>query len=215
MLGRGSCRGCVVFTLASLTSFGFAPGCRKTAELLDPNQGSPCALSAEPDGPRPVGSALPRVGITWIDPRGLKRVPPTSPKRRASYVVPRAAGDKEDGDLAVFHSRLERRSDIDATIDCWVMQFSGTDAADVKRSEREANGLHLYTVEIKHGIFDARQTPTDSSAPKKDYALEGAIVQGPGGAYLFELIGPAYTVAVDRSAFMTLLDSMRIVRADH
>ena len=215
MLPRLSFRGCVVFTLASLASFGFALGCRKTPGHQGPSQVAPCTLSVDSDAPSPIRSALPRIGITWIDPPELKRAPSASPKRRATYVVPHAAGDTEDGDLAVFHARPDRRGDIDATIDCWVTQFSGAAPADVKRSSREANGLHFYTVEIKHGTFDARQTSTGSSTTKKDYAFDGAIVQGPGGAYLFELTGPEHTVAERHSAFAALLDSMHIVRADH
>ena len=33
--------------------------------------------------------------ITWLDPPAFKRVPPSNPMRKASYVVPRAAGDSD------------------------------------------------------------------------------------------------------------------------
>jgi hypothetical protein len=182
-------RGRAVFALASLMSFAFA--CRKT-----------------PAPPRPSASPSPRVGITWVDPPGLHRVPPADPTQRARYLVPRAAGDPEDGELAVFHFDPGQGDGIDANMNRWVASFTGVDPGHVKRVEREANGLRLHTVEIARGTFEGAQT-------KKDYALEGASVEGPGGAYLFKMTGPAPTIAARRPAFLQLLDSMHIVRADH
>jgi hypothetical protein len=206
---RGGCAG---YALASLTILGLALGCRKVPERPDPNEGASSARS-KPEASTESASPSPRVGITWVDPPGLHRVPRLSPRQSASYVVPRAAGDTEQGVLAVFHFSPEQCSGIDATIDQWVKQFSGVGSGGVKRADREANGLHLRTVEIQHGVFDVG--PTGASAPKKDYALEGAVAEGPGGAYLFEMTGPAHTIAAGRSTFLQLFNSVHIVRADH
>jgi hypothetical protein len=135
--------------------------------------------------------------------------------QRARYLIPRAAGETEDGELAVFHFGPGQGGGIDANIDRWVKQFSGVGSGGVKRAVREANGLHLHTVEIRRGTFDAEKTSIGSSGSKKGYALEGAIVEGPSGSYLFEMTGPAHTIAAGRAAFIQLLDSVHIVRADH
>jgi hypothetical protein len=214
MLGRFVCRGCAVFALASLTSLGLALGCRRMPEPPGPNEDAPRAPGPKPEVSAPSASPLPRVGITWVDPPGLHRVPPTSPTERASYAIPRAAGDTEDGALAVFHVGPGQGDGVDANIERWVKPFSGVAPADVKRVDREANGLHLHTIEIRRGTFDAGPS-MGSSRPKKNYALEGAIVEGPSGAYLFKMIGPAHTIAAGRPAFVQLLDSVHIVRADH
>jgi hypothetical protein len=215
MRGRFVGGGRAVVVLASLTSLGFGFGCRRALEPSGPNEGAPTALSPKPAASPPGASPPPRVGITWVDPPGLHRVPRTSPTQSASYVVPRAAGDVADGALAVFHFGPEQRSGIDATLDRWVEQFSGVAPGAVKRAFREANGLHLYTVEIRHGAFDAGPTSRGSSALKEDYALEGAIAEGPSGAYLFKMTGPARTIAAGRPAFIQLIDSVHLVRADH
>jgi hypothetical protein len=181
-----------LLVLAALSASGFALGCRRS--------------SAPPVPPA-------RVGITWVDPLEFRRVTPTTP-RRATYVVPRAAGETEDGDLAVFHVGPGDDAGVDAHIDRWVAPFSAVDPRQVKRVDRDVGGLHLRMIEIPHGTFDAGQASAGAAAQKRDYALEGAIVEVPGNAYLFRLIGPARTVAAARPAFEQLLESMRIVRPE-
>lgn len=130
--------------------------------------------------------------------------------RKASYEVPRASGDSEDGELAVFYFGPGQGGSIDANVERWVKQFSGVSASDVKRADREANGLRQHTVEIEHGTFDAGpMAMSGGKGPKNDYALQGAIVETPSGAYFFKMTGPARTVAAARAPFFQLLDSVR------
>ena len=131
--------------------------------------------------------------------------------RKASYQVPAAKGDPEDGELAVFYFGPGQGGGIDANVDRWVKQFSGVTPSDVKRADREANGLRQHTVDIVRGTFDAGQMAMSASpaGPKKDYALAGAIVEAPSGAYFFKMTGPAKTIAAAHGAFIQLLDSVR------
>ena len=133
--------------------------------------------------------------------------------RKASYEVPRANGDGEDGELAVFYFGPGQGGSIDANVDRWVKQFSDISPNDVKRADREANGLRQHTVEIERGTFDAGQMAMGGNkGPRKDYALEGAIVETPGGAYFFKMTGPSKTVLAARGPFLQLLDSVRTGR---
>ena len=129
--------------------------------------------------------------------------------RKASYEVPHAGTDTEDGELAVFYFGPNDGGGIEPNVARWVKQFSGIEPGDVKRADREANGLRQHTVEIAHGTFESGMPGAGPSGPKKDYALEGAIVEAPSGAYFFKMTGPAHTVAVARAAFLQLLDSVR------
>ena len=158
-----------------------------------------------------MSSTTPPVEITWVDPPGLRRVPPKSAIRKASYEVPRVEGDAEDGELAVFYFGPHQGGSIDANVDRWVKQFSDISPSDVKRADRQANGLRQHTVEIERGTFDTGQMGMSggSKGPKKDYALEGAIVEAPSGAYFFKMTGPTRTVLAARAAFLQLLDSVR------
>jgi hypothetical protein len=200
--------------LVWLVSAGSTLGCRKAPEPLATDAGAPLAASARPEAVPAIASALALVGLTWVDPAGLRRVPPLSSTHKASYLVPRAAGDSEDGEVAVFHLGPGQGVPVDANIDRWVSEFSSVNPSDVKRAEHEASGVHQLTVEIQHGTYDPGPASSGSPGPKKDYALEGAIVAGPSGAYLFKMTGPARTIAAGRPAFMQLLDSVHTVRPD-
>jgi hypothetical protein len=195
------------------SGLAFALACRKTPEPpgAGSSSGSPASQSPGPAAHQASDSASPPVAITWVDPPGLRRVPPKSAMRKASYEVPRVSGDSEDGELAVFYFGPGQGGSLDANVDRWVKQFTGISANDVKRADREANGLRQHTVEIQHGTFDAGQMAMGGSkGPKSDYALEGAIVETPSGAYFFKMTGPAKTVLAARAPFLQLLDSVRV-----
>ncbi|MEI9942027.1 MAG: hypothetical protein WDO69_32845 [Pseudomonadota bacterium] len=194
-----------------LSGLALGLACRKTPEPTgaDSNPGSQASAGPHPtEHASPASPASAPVEITWVDPPGLRRVKPKSAMRRASYEVPRAVGDAEDGELAVFYFGPGQGGSIDANVDRWVKQFSGISVNDVKRADREANGLRQHTVEIQHGTFDAGQMG-GGKGPRSDYALEGAIVETPSGAYFFKMTGPARTVLAARAPFLQLLDSVR------
>jgi hypothetical protein len=202
--------------LAAPLLLGTLVGCRRTPEPSgsgsDPGSSSGSPLSPSPKetpASPPMASSTPPVEITWVDPPGLRRVPPKNAMRKASYEVPHAGKDTEDGELAVFYFGPGQGGGIEQNVDRWVKQFSGVQPSDVKRADRQANGLRQHTVEIAHGTFESGMPGMGPSGPKKDYALEGAIVEAPSGAYFFKMTGPAATVAAARAAFMQLLDSVR------
>jgi hypothetical protein len=170
---------------------------------------SPSALPAQPAAPAIAGSAQQEpLHITWLDPPAFKRVPPSNPMRKASYVVPRAAGDAEDGELTVFYFGPGQGGSIDANVDRWVGQFAGVKPADVKRADREANGLRQHTVELESGTFSSGMG-MGGGKPKEDYGLVGGIVESPSGAYFFKMTGPSKTVKQAKPDFYKLLDSIK------
>jgi hypothetical protein len=192
-----------------------ALGCRKTPEPPGGASESGSSTGQQPSpGPKaesapPAASSTPPVEITWVDPPSFRRVPPKNAMRKASYEVPRAAGDTEDGELAVFYFGPGEGGGIEQNVARWVKQFTGVQPDEVKRADREANGLREHTVEIARGTFESGMPGMGPSGPKKDYALAGAIIEAPSGAYFFKMTGPAKTVAAARAAFMQLLDSVR------
>jgi hypothetical protein len=144
--------------------------------------------------------------ITWLDPPAFKRVPPSNPMRKASYVVPRADGDKEDGELTVFYFGPGQGGGVDANVDRWVKQFGDVKPGDVKRADREANGLVQHTVELESGTFSGGM---GGGPQKPNYGLVGGIVETPSGAYFFKMTGPSKTVKKAAPDFYKLLDSIK------
>jgi hypothetical protein len=128
--------------------------------------------------------------------------------RKATYVVPRASGDKEDGDLGVFYFGPGQGGGLEANVDRWVKQFKGTKPEQVKRADRSVGGLVVHTVEIASGTYDAGSMG-GGGKPKENYALLGAIVDAPSGSYFFKLVGPKATAAKAKKPFLALLDSIK------
>lgn len=133
--------------------------------------------------------------------------------RKATYVIPHASGENEDGELAVFYFGPGQGGAVEANVDRWVKQFPDAKLEDVKRADRSSNGLVTHTVEIESASYaaSAMGMPAKPDAKLKgSYGLLGAIVETPGGNYFFKLTGPKATVAAAKATFYKLLDSVRV-----
>jgi hypothetical protein len=207
--------------LRSRSGFGFAISCLALCVACEKKAPEPSAQPASPFLPgtpsAPATPATPPAAasaqqeplhITWIDPPAFRRVPPSNPMRKASYVVPRAEGDAEDGELTVFYFGPGQGGSIDANVERWVGQFGAVKPGDVKRADREANGLRQHTVELESGTFSAGMG-MGSGKPKENYGLVGGIVETPSGAYFFKMTGPSKTVKQAKPDFYKLLDSIK------
>jgi hypothetical protein len=206
------------FALVALIALATAMECEKkapepTATAAQPASPflplQPSAAPAPPLAPAPAASTQQEpLHITWVDPPAFKRVPPSNPMRKASFVVPRVAGDTEDGELTVFYFGPGQGGSIDANVDRWVKQFGEVKPGDVKRADREANGLRQHTVELESGTFSAGMG-MGGGKPKENFGLIGGIVETPSGAYFFKLTGPSKTVKKAKPDFYKLLDSIK------
>ena len=128
--------------------------------------------------------------------------------RKASFIVPRADGDAEDGELTVFYFGPGQGGSVDANVDRWVKQFGDVKPGDVRRADRDANGLRQHTVELDSGTFSAGMMG-GGGKPKDKFGLVGGIVETPSGAYFFKMTGPAKTIKKAKPDFYKLLDSVK------
>jgi hypothetical protein len=188
-------------------------GCKKTPEpanTLGPTL-IPTAASAaaRPTAPSPT-AGVPQVQVTWADPPEWKRSEKVNAMRKATYVVPHAPSEKEDGELGVFYFGPGQGGGVDANIDRWVKQVPDAKLDQVKRADRTANGLVAHTVEIASASYIANAMARGNEKLKSNYALLGAIVEAPSGSYFFKLTGPENTVAAAKATFYKLLDSVRV-----
>jgi hypothetical protein len=128
--------------------------------------------------------------------------------RKATYTVPKAGSDAEDGELGVFFFGAGQGGSIDANVERWLHQFKDVAPSAVKRSDRHVAGLHQHVVEVQEGNY-ASGMPGQAVAPKPGFALLSAIVEAPNGNWFFKLTGPKATVQAARAPFFALLDSVR------
>lgn len=183
------------------------PGARpKNPHAQNPHAGNPHAGSGPHPGMQSAGDRT--VQIEWADPSDWKKATPTSPMRKASYVIPKAAGDPEDGELHLFYFGKKFGGDVDANVKRWLGQFPETKPEQAKRSEREVRGMKQTLVEIEDGLFMSGP-PMGKKVPKKGFGLLGAIVAAPTGNYFFKMTGPSKTVKAARPKFIELLDSIK------
>jgi hypothetical protein len=127
--------------------------------------------------------------------------------RAATYAVPRAAGDSEDGECAVFYFGSGEGGSIDANVKRWIGQFEG--GGPPKTGKRTINGLQVTAIDLA-GTYLASAGPMAPVKEKKSgYRLLGAIVEAPEGNVFFKFTGPAKTVGAAQPQFDKLLNSIQ------
>jgi hypothetical protein len=146
-------------------------------------------------------------GITWTAPANWKSQG-ERPMRAATYTVPAAAGDKEDGECAVFYFGQGQGGDVNANIQRWLGQFQEKPAQPPKPTKKTLGGVNVTTIEHA-GTYMAGAPMSPVKTPKPGYQLIGAIVEAPEGNVFFKLTGPAKTVAAAKPAFEKMLSSMK------
>jgi len=193
----------------------FALACSKKPDEAAEARTAPAASATSAPAVAPaasVGAAAPSSAareIAWTDPPGWQRVPSASPMRKATYKVPAAPNDGDDGELAVFYFRGEGGS-TEANIQRWISQFPDSKPSDAKRTQRNVGGMSQTVVEVE-GTYSSGMPggPNTPSSPKTGYRLIGAVVETPAGPYFFKLTGPKKTIEAARGTFLTMLDSVK------
>ncbi len=130
---------------------------------------------------------------------------PASGMRAATYLIPAASGDSEGAECAVFKNI---GGGVQANIDRWVGQFEKTAEAP-KQKKETINGFPVTTVDLTGTFKGGGPMMGQSSGPKPNYRLLGAIVETPEGEVFFKLTGPARTVAAAQGEFQSLLKSLK------
>lgn len=145
-------------------------------------------------------------GLQWTAPTAWKSQP-QRPMRAATYAVPAAAGDKEDGEVAVFYFGPGQGGGVEANLQRWVAQFETT--AKPQTAKKTMNGLPVTTIDLPGTYLASAGPMSPTKTSKPGYRLLGAIVEGPQGGVFFKFTGPAKTVAAGQAAFDKMLGGIR------
>ncbi|APR76396.1 Hypothetical protein A7982_01743 [Minicystis rosea] len=178
--------------------------CNKAAE---PERGSaPVSTGASaPAGtgtgasPRPAGARE----VVWEAPANWTKAENTSPMRKATYRVPRAAGDSEDAELTVSQAG----GSVEQNIARWAGQL-GKRAEDAKREKQRVAGLDVTVVDIRGDYAGMAMPGAPPQDKKAGWALTGAIVETTPPTF-FKLTGPEKTVVAARADFDRFIASLR------
>lgn len=189
-------------TMAALVMAGLT-GCNKTTEPEGSSGPRPASSSPAP-APTLTAAARPSgpSDVTWDAPPGWTKSDKPNRMRKATYTIPRAAGDPEDGELTVSQAG----GTVEQNIARWVLQLDRK-LPDAKKSERTINGLKVTVVEI-HGDYTPMAMPGAPREGKKPgFALLGAIVETSPPTF-FKLVGPEKTAAAAQRDFDKLVESL-------
>jgi len=155
--------------------------------------------------------------LLWDAPGSWTRLqaPPNGPKK-ASYRVDKVGNDKEEAELNVFFLGTGSKGDPGPVFKEWMSQFDGDVATLAQREHFEVRGFKVETVEVS-GTFKIALTPPAKgrkqapvSMVKNNWRLHGAVVKTPDrGNWFFKLTGPDESVQSARSAFRSLLETLR------
>jgi hypothetical protein len=146
--------------------------------------------------PEPANEAA---TIAWTPPPGWQAVPNASPMRIATYRIPRAPGDKEDGELTVTRAG----GTTEANLQRWVGQFDGSSTQ--ARVERTVQGLPVTVLLVRGTYLGGGMMQSAPSSPQPSWGLLGSIVETPGSPYFFKMLGPVATVGAARPAFDAMI----------
>jgi hypothetical protein len=135
--------------------------------------------------------------LQFTAPPAWKSRPSASAMRVAEFVVPRVAGDSEDGEVIVYFFGGAGGS-VDANIARWVGQFQTASGAPVKtptRTSSTVRSLKITEVDVS-GTYIAEVRPGSAERfNKPDFRMRAAVIETPNGPYFVKFTGPARTVA--------------------
>lgn len=180
--------------------------CSKTEEpppgAVPPSRSAESKPAGKPAPPQPPSK--PMVDLAWDAPAGWIKAENPNPMRKATYKVPRAAGDTEDGELAISSAG----GSVELNITRWKGQFDK--ANDPVINKRAVGDLKVTEVEIE-GTFNGGGMPGGPPAePKAGYAMLSAIVETPSVLFFFKLTGPQKTLRAAKPDFDKLIDTLKL-----
>lgn len=150
-------------------------------------------------------------GLRWNPPATWKSEA-QRPMRLATYTIPRASGDAEEGECGVYYFGSGQGGSVQANLDRWIGQFLQADGKSSKSAakveSRSVHGLKITTVDVSGAYTGMGGPMAQPGKPAPGYRLLGSIVEGPQGSVFFKFTGPAKTVAQNQSAFAKMLDSL-------
>jgi hypothetical protein len=161
----------------------------------------------------PGGGANVALKLDYDVPATWEEVPPASSMRRAQYRLPRAAGDAEDGELAVFDASIG--GTVKDNMDRWRSQLVRADGQPVPEADAPTETIDVGKLRVTLLDASGRYSPTQmmpgapSSPPREDFRLLGAVVETPQGNWYFKAAGPRATMAQHREAFLAMIRSVR------
>jgi hypothetical protein len=143
--------------------------------------------------------------LTFTKPTAWTDRAAASSMRVAEFVIPKASGDSEDGELIIYYFAGGGGS-VEANLQRWASQFQST--KDPVRTTTTVNGLKLTSLDVS-GTYVAEMRPGAAEHySKPGFRMRATVVETPKGPYFIKLTGPAKTIDSAGAAFDEFLHSV-------
>jgi hypothetical protein len=159
-----------------------------------------------------AAASAPNVGLQFTAPTDWIAETPTSSNRRAQYKLPRAAGDAEDAEMAVYNFPGGGGTP-QANVDRWLSQFTkadGSPAADSAKVVKKTIGsIPVTIVDIGGTYAGSMMMMQQASKGKPHVRMLAAIAETSSGPWFFKLTGPENSVKKYQLEFDAFINSIR------
>jgi hypothetical protein len=150
--------------------------------------------------------------LTFTAPAGWTPRPAASTMRVAEFLLPKAAGDVEDGDVVVYFFGGQG-GDVEANITRWLGQMQQPDGRAskdlAKRESQTINGLTVTVLDVS-GTYIAELRPGAADHfNKPGFRMRTAVVPTPRGPYFVKMLGPEKTIVRWNDSFGTFIRSLK------
>lgn len=153
------------------------------------------------------GQAVDLGGLTSKTPEGWKMQQPSNKFRLYQMAVPKAEGDKEDGELIIFHFGAGGGGGVDENIKRWQGMFIPPEGKTIDEASKidkyKVGKAEVVSLDI-NGTYKYKNPPFDPKAKevrKENFRRFGVIFETDKGAYFITLTGPAKTMKQNKEAF--------------
>ena len=164
----------------------------------------PPSGAATPEAQPPVIQTATNPGLAWKVPGGWTDQGATS-MRLATYVFHGA--NNTEAQCAVYYFGPGQGGTVEANLARWQGEFK--DAKSPQRSQLTANGIAVERVSLT-GTYMAHvgMMGSGTSTESPNWALLGAIAEGPNGSVFFKFTGPEIAVKAAGADFEAMLKSI-------
>ena len=149
-------------------------------------------------------------GLRFTLPSTWTRVPTGAATRAAEYRLPPAAADTAETEFVLLVPGDGRRDGAQETIDRWCRGFTQPDGRPSREAAtvttRTVKNLRATAVDLAGTYVGVASGPTQAGV--SGYRMLGAVIEGPGGPWYFQMLGPAASVGEAKGDFDALIRSL-------
>jgi hypothetical protein len=158
------------------------------------------------------GTLVEFAGMKSAAPADWKEEAPTSTMRAYQFKLPKADGDKEDGELALFFFKGGGSGSLDANLKRQVAKFQPANGKDKveEKTEKVKVGSIEATYQDVSGTYIKKPFPmAEKGTPMPGFRQLYVVFENTDGQFYMTLLGPAKTIDKHKKAFEDWLKNFK------